>query len=97
VHIANSQSWHRITQKAPPTKPFNAKVYTKAGLPWFDYYDDQLETVDSQESLQRLLSVNTLKHLWHGKKLSGNKSCDPKVVVTLRNGLKTNQVRETNF
>jgi len=97
VHIANSQSWRQITHSAPPTKPFTAKAYTNAGLPWFDYYDDQLDTVDTQESLQRLLSVNTLKHLWHGKKLSGNKSCDPKLVIAVRNGLRKDQVRETNF
>jgi len=97
VHIANSKSWRQITASAPPTKPFTAKAYTKAGLPWFDYYDDQLETLEGQESLQRLLSVNTLRYLWHGKKLSENKSCDPKVVVALRNGLKRDQVRETSF
>lgn len=53
--------------------------------------------VDSQEPLERLLSVNTLMRVWHGKKLDGNKSADPKLIVTYRNGLKPGQVRESDF
>jgi hypothetical protein len=97
VHIANSQAWQQITMQRPPGKPPTAKQYTNAGLPWFDYYDDKLESLDAQEPLERLLSVNTLKTLWHGAKLSGNKSCEPKVVLPIRKGLTQNQVRESDL
>lgn len=97
VHIVNSQVWRRITLTPPPMKPPTAKQYTKAGLPWFDYYDDKLTELDSTEPLERLLSVNTLKRLWTGKQLEGNKSCDPKVVIPIRNGLRKDQVRESDF
>lgn len=97
VHIVNSQVWRQITLTPPPMKPPTAKQYTKAGLPWFDYYDDQLGELDGTEPLERLLSVNTLKRLWTGKPLDGNKSCDPKVVIPIRNGLKKHQVRESEL
>lgn len=97
VHIANSKQWRDITGCYPPFKPPTAAKYSKAGLPWFDYYDDNLDGVDSQEPLERLLSVNTLMRIWHGKKLDGNKSADPKLIVTKRNGLKPGQVRESEF
>ncbi len=97
VHIVNSKVWRQVTLTPPPMKPPTAKQYTKAGLPWFSYYDDQLTELDSTEPLERLLSVNTLKRLWTGKQLDGNKSCDPKVVIPLRKGLRKNQVREADL
>lgn len=97
VHIANSITWRQITLTPPPMKPPTAKQYTNAGLPWFDYYDHELTELDGTEPLERLLSVNTLKRMWTGKKLDGNKSCDPKIVIPIRNGLKKNQVRETDL
>lgn len=97
VHIVNSKVWRQVTLTRPPTKPPTAKQYTKAGLLWFSYYDDELAEVDSTEPMERLLSVNTLKRLWTGKQLDGNKSCDPKVVIPIRKGLRKNQVRESKF
>jgi hypothetical protein len=40
VHLANSAQYHAITGRQPPHKPPTAREYTKAGLPWFDYYSD---------------------------------------------------------
>lgn len=42
VHLANSLSWGAITGEAPPTVPPTAADYTRAGLPWFDWYSDKL-------------------------------------------------------
>ncbi len=97
VHIVNSKVWRQITLKRPPMKPPTAKEYTKAGLPWFDYYDDQLSELEGTEPLERLLSANTLKRLWTGKQLKGNESCDPKVVISIRKGLRKDQVRESDL
>jgi hypothetical protein len=38
ITITNSEQWKNITGEHPPTLPPSAKDYTKAGLPWFDYY-----------------------------------------------------------
>ena len=36
----NPTTWRSITGEAPPHKTPTAATYTKAGLPWFDYYDE---------------------------------------------------------
>src|SRR5580765_1747087 len=42
IHLVNSVTWRAITGEAPPTRPPTAKDYTRAGYPWFDYYDAEL-------------------------------------------------------
>src|SRR6185436_12896414 len=39
IHLVNSTTWLALTGQKPPTQPPTAKQYTKAGFPWFDYYD----------------------------------------------------------
>ncbi|MBX9668983.1 MAG: hypothetical protein K2X93_15265 [Candidatus Obscuribacterales bacterium] len=98
VHIANSKVWHDVTGAAPPTMPPTAERYSRAGLPWFDYYDDSLSAIKSQEPLENLVSVDKMMQKTFGQALSGNKSCDPEVVVTYRTQQgKKDQVREGNF
>jgi hypothetical protein len=41
VHLANSLAWRAMTGEAPPTVPPSAADYTRAGLPWFDWYADR--------------------------------------------------------
>jgi hypothetical protein len=38
VTLVDAVQWREITGETPPTKPPTAADYTKAGLPWFDYY-----------------------------------------------------------
>src|SRR5262245_1186355 len=40
VHLVNSLVWRAIAGHHPPTTPPTANQYTKAGLPWYDYYDE---------------------------------------------------------
>ncbi|MCJ0869501.1 hypothetical protein [Streptomyces sp. AP-93] len=40
VHLVTPPAWRRITGEEPPPSPVDRAAYTKAGLPWFDYYDD---------------------------------------------------------
>jgi len=56
VHLANSDTWTRITGAAPPTQPPSVEDYIKAGLPWFEWYDE-LPTVGGTEALRRLKSI----------------------------------------
>lgn len=42
VTVLNSKAWRRVTGETPPHQPPSAQAYTKAGLPWFEYYDDKL-------------------------------------------------------
>ncbi|MFI6643995.1 hypothetical protein [Streptomyces sp. NPDC050504] len=40
VHMVTPPEWRRITGEEPPATPADRAAYTKAGLPWFDYYDE---------------------------------------------------------
>ncbi len=58
VHIANSLVWREITGEKPPTVPPTAREYAgAAGLPWFDYYNDEGTAVDGSDILSKLKSV----------------------------------------
>lgn len=57
VHILNSNQWASATGKPMPRPPVSASDYTAAGLPWFDYYDDSLSSVEGSPTLAGLDSV----------------------------------------
>lgn len=40
IHICNSEKWEKITSEKPPHAPYSMEQYTKAGLPWFEYYGE---------------------------------------------------------
>ncbi|WP_338894589.1 hypothetical protein WBG99_01855 [Streptomyces sp. TG1A-60] len=40
VHLVTPPEWRRITGEAPPPSPVDRAAYTRAGLPWFEYYND---------------------------------------------------------
>jgi len=56
VTIVNSAVWTAIANERPSMQPPTAKDYTKAGLPWFDYYSDT-KSVDGSPLLAKLKSV----------------------------------------
>jgi hypothetical protein len=57
VTLVDAVEWREITGEAPPTKPPTAADYTKAGLPWFDYYAADLETLGGAPALALAKSV----------------------------------------
>ncbi|MFD8981431.1 hypothetical protein [Streptomyces sp. NPDC059564] len=40
VHLVTPPEWRRITGEDAPPSPVDRAAYTRAGLPWFDYYDE---------------------------------------------------------
>ncbi|MEV0479509.1 hypothetical protein AB0I69_02655 [Streptomyces sp. NPDC050508] len=55
VHLVTPPEWRRITGEAPPPSPVDRAAYTRAGLPWFDYYDQDaadLAPTDTLEAVQ---------------------------------------------
>jgi hypothetical protein len=97
VHIANSLVWEEITGKKPPTTPPTAKQYAKAGLPWFDYYDDRATALSGSPTLAGLKSVAELGAEKGEVPLPENASVTPEMVVQLRRKLGKTQVREGRF
>ena len=68
VHIVNSELWREITGEQPPATPVTAREYAKAGLPWFDLYDEHAPTLDPADALAKVKSV---------KEMDASKSTQP--------------------
>ncbi len=96
VHLANSMVWRAVTGDDPPTVPPTSSEYTKAGLPWFDYYSDS-KALEGSEKLAKVKSVAQLGKEKGGVPLPENQSVTVEKVIKLRKGLKAGQVREGAF
>ena len=94
VHIANSMVWRAITAEAPPTTPPTSEEYTRAGLPWFDWYDDKNQALNGAAPLAGMKSVAQLGKEKGDVPLPENQSVSPENIITLRADLKPGQVRE---
>lgn len=94
VHIANSMVWRSITGDDPPTTPPTAEEYTHAGMPWFDWYDDQNTVVYGSSVLAGMKSVAELGKEKGDVPLPENASVAATRLIELRSDLKTGQVRE---
>lgn len=57
VHLLNSGQYRTVTGYAPPHEPPTAADYTDAGLPWFEYFDADLQALEGAPRLDRLDSV----------------------------------------
>jgi len=97
IHIANSLLWRTITGKEPPTVPVIASDYEKAGLPWFEYYDEQATPLDGSKKLAALESVVNMGIEKNDNPLPENETINPKNIVELGKGLRRNQIREGSF
>ena len=97
VHIANSLVWRQITGSEAPTVPPTSKEYARAGLPWFDYYDDSGKAVKGSSILSKLKSVVTMGKEKGDNPLPENESVDPEKIITIKAKLKKGQVREGEF
>jgi hypothetical protein len=97
IHLVNSLTWKAITSENPPTKPPTAKDYTKAGYPWFDYYDAEQRAVNGSSTLAALKTVLQMGQEKRQSPLSENESVSVTNLVNLRAGLKSDQVRESNL
>lgn len=57
VEIRDAVRWFDLTGQLPPTEPVTAKTYSQYGLPWFDYYREDMEALESTGRLAKLKSV----------------------------------------
>ena len=95
IHIANSLVWEAITGATPPTVPPTAEQYTRAGLPWFDYYDDAL-ALKGADQLAKLKSVLEMGRQKGDVPLPENESVTGERVVKLRKR-SGDEVRQGSF
>ena len=83
VHLTNSAVWQAITGQAPPSRPPTAADYSRAGLPWYEYYDETREVAPGSDLLRRLRSVLELSAGRGGSPLPENASVPPGRVIRL--------------
>ncbi|MFH8933600.1 hypothetical protein [Streptomyces griseosporeus] len=57
VHLVTPPEWRRITGEEPPPSPVDRAAYTRAGLPWYDYYDEDAEDLAPTDTLQGVKPV----------------------------------------
>ncbi len=94
VHIANSMTWRAITGQEPPATPVTAREYERAGVPWFDWYNERNEALSGSEALEKTKSVAALAEEKKDVPLPENRSMPHDNVVVLRKHLKPGQIRE---
>jgi hypothetical protein len=97
IHIANSLMWRSITGSEPPTVPPTAEQYTRAGLPWFDYYAENRTAVEGSGTLAKLKSIFTLGKEKGDVSLPENQSVETVHVVGLKESPTPATVREGVF
>ncbi|MEW1775658.1 hypothetical protein AB0472_20545, partial [Streptomyces sp. NPDC086777] len=80
VHLVTPPQWHRITGEAPPPSPVDRAAYTRAGLPWYDYYDQDARDLAAPDTLEAVKPVGD----WLGDDLEAWQQPAPGQVVPLK-------------
>ena len=61
IHLCDAVRWLQITGELPPQKPLTAEENAKHGMPWFDFYRDDLKAIDGSPALAKLKSISALR------------------------------------
>ncbi|MEU5538156.1 hypothetical protein [Streptomyces sp. NPDC020362] len=80
VHLVTPPEWRRITGEAPPPSPVDRAAYTSAGLPWYDYYDEDAEDLAPTDTLEAVKPVGD----WIGDDLDPWQQPSPGQVTPLK-------------
>jgi hypothetical protein len=94
VHLCNSFMWRQVTGSNPPHPPLTTKEYRRAGVPWFDYYRDDLSVLPGSAVLDKVKSLFALGQTKGEKLLTDNSSMEPEVIVQYGNARRPDEVRE---
>jgi hypothetical protein len=86
VTLVDAVQWQEITSAPPPTKPPTAEDYTRAGLPWFDYYAADLEALGGAAALTKVKSVAEMAAEKGEQVLGPDGEMDPSTIVVLGPG-----------
>ncbi len=85
VTLADAVQWREITGEPPAARPPTAADYSKAGLPWFDYYAEA-ETLAGAPALTMVKSVAELAAEKGEQVLGPDGDVDPGNVVQIGGG-----------
>jgi hypothetical protein len=81
VEICDAVRWLELTGQVPPTEPVTAKTYSEYGLPWFDFYRDDMEALESTGRLESLKSVQEKARQAGDESMPIDESVNPDLVV----------------
>jgi hypothetical protein len=76
ITIVNTVLWPSLTGETPPSVSPTANDYTKAGLPWFEYYDPGAVALRGSDTLAKVRSVKALSESKGVSVLPENQSVD---------------------
>lgn len=85
VHLCNSLVWRQITGTNPPHPPLTATEYRNAGIPWFDYYREDLKPLQGSKRLAGVKTVAQLAQGKNGQSLPGNTTVTPEFIIQYGN------------
>jgi hypothetical protein len=74
VHLCDALLWREITGEPPPHTPVTTREYERAGLPWFDYYRDDVAVLEGSKKLAGAKSVVELSAAKGDKAITGDSS-----------------------
>jgi hypothetical protein len=57
VHLVGANEFTKLTGEAAPASPITVETYNNAGLPWFDYYDDDKKDLPASQELAGVKTV----------------------------------------
>jgi len=96
VHLFNALQWREITGENPPNPPVTAKEYEHYGLPWFDFYRDDVAVLEGSKKLAEVKSVAILSKEKGDHAVIGNESVKADQVINCGPKERPDQVREWN-
>ena len=96
VTLVDAVQWQEIAGEQPASRPPTASDYSKAGLPWFDYYAADVETLAGAPALALAKSVAELAAEKGEQVLGPDGDAEPGNVVQLgpKAPVKSKPVRE---
>lgn len=93
VHTCNSMMWRKVTGENPPHPPLTATEYARHGIPWFDYYRDDLNALPETENLAGVKSVGQVSADKGWVTSNNEDEIDPSLIVQFGNSRRPEEIR----
>ncbi|KAL9649286.1 hypothetical protein ABK040_004306 [Willaertia magna] len=97
IHIVNSEMYRQITGENPPNTPVSAQTYSSYNYPWFDWYNENLETITKSEILENVKSVSEIDQEKYGVSLQNNTTVKINNVKVIKDNYNPNNVRDGDW
>lgn len=94
IHLCEALVWREITGTNPPHTPVTAREYERAGLPWYDFYRDDVAVLEGSKILAGVKSVVQISKEKGDMAVFGNDSVESEKLVHCGPKKRTQEVRE---